>query len=138
MRAEKLELLMQIKPPLLLYVFLLISFQSQAQWVALLENTRNDTMYYDPTRIVQNGDIFHVRIYSNFANARPNDSYASQSTMTHVSINCRNKTFSILQMIDFDDQNLRGKSRPKNFPYPKMSPIPEKSSISELEKKICD
>ena len=119
-------------------IFLLFSFYSNAQWVPLLENILNDKMYYEPTRIVQNGDIFHVRIYSNFENARPNDSYASQSTMTHVSINCRNKTFSVLQIIDFDEQNLQGKSRPKNFPYPKMSPIPEKSSMSELEKKICN
>jgi hypothetical protein len=129
---------MQIKPQLLLSIFLVVSFYSNAQWVPLLENTRNDLIYYDPTRIVQNGNIFHVRIYSNFARSRPDDLYASKSTMTHVSINCRNKTFSVLQMIDFDEQNLQGKSRPKNFPYPKISPIPEKSSISELEKKICD
>jgi len=90
-------------------IFLLFSFYSNAQWVPLLENILNDKMYYDPTRIVQNGDIFHVRIYSNFENARPNDSYASQSTMTHVSINCRNKTFSVLQMIDFDDISRQNK-----------------------------
>jgi hypothetical protein len=118
-------------------VFLLLSFYSNAQWVPLLENTRNDTMYYDPTRIVQNSDNFHVRMYSNFASGRSNDTYSSKSSMTHISINCRNKTFSILQMIDFDGENLQGKSRPKNFSYPKISPIPEKSSIAELERRIC-
>jgi hypothetical protein len=122
---------------LFLSIFLLISFYSNAQWVPLLENMRNDTMYYDPTRIVQNGDNFHVRMYSNFASGRPNDTYTSKSSMTHISINCRNKTFSILQMIDFDGENLQGKSRPKNFSYPKISPIPEKSSIAELERRIC-
>ncbi|WP_281969446.1 MULTISPECIES: surface-adhesin E family protein [unclassified Polynucleobacter] len=129
---------MKFKPQILLSLLLVISFHTSAQWVPLLENTRNDTMFYDPSSIVQNGNLFHVRIYSNFTKARPDDSYASKSTMTHVSINCRNKTFSVLQMIDFDEQNLRGNSRAKNFSYPKMSPIPEKSSISELEKKICD
>jgi len=128
---------MKIKSHLFLIFFLITSFNVKADWVPLLENTRNDMMYYDPSRIVQNGDFFHVRIYSNFASGRPNDTFTSKSSMTHVSINCRNKTFSILQMIDFDGENLQGKSRPKNFPYPKISAIPEKSSIEELERRIC-
>ena len=87
--------------PLLIVCILNIPSISSAEWVALLKNTQEDTIYYDPKMIVQNGKNRHVRIYSNYL-------------------------------------NLQGKSQSKTFTYPKISPIPEKSSMSELEKKICD
>lgn len=111
---------------------------SHAQWVPIVQNIQDDIVYYDPTRIVQNGDFFHVRIYSNFSNPRPGDISASRSSMTHLAINCQKKTFFVPQIIDFDGINLQGASRPKNFPFPKIAAIPEKSSVQEIGKKVCD
>jgi hypothetical protein len=124
--------------------FLLILFSclclniSHAQWVPIVQNIQDDVVYYDPSRIVQNGDFLHVRIYSNFSNPRPGDISASRSSMTHLAINCQKKTFFVPQIIDFDGINLQGASRPKNFPFPKISAIPEKSSVQEIGKKVCD
>lgn len=118
-------------------LLLCTAFASHAQWQAIVQNTRNDIVYFDPTQIVRNGDNLHVRIYSNFADFKPSDAALSQSSMSHISINCKKKTFSVLQIVDFDEANLQGRSRPKNFPYPKISAIPPQSSIREIEQTIC-
>jgi predicted nucleotidyltransferase len=109
-----------------------------ANWVPVLKNQVGDTLFYDPSQIVQVGDDRHVRMYSNFVEARPADTYESKSSMMHLSINCKRRTFSVLQIVDFDDENLSGTKRPKTFSYPKISKIPDKSSIHEIEKRICD
>jgi hypothetical protein len=110
---------------------------SLAQWVPIVKNIADDTLFYDPSKIIQNGDFFDIRMYTNFKQTRPGDSYGSKSSMMHLSMNCNKKTFYILQMVDFDEEDLQGKSRAKNFQYPKSSPIPDKSSISEIYKQIC-
>ena len=124
--------------PLLIVCILNIPSISSAEWVALLKNTQEDTIYYDPKMIVQNGKNRHVRIYSNYGVAIADAKNRFFSSMMHVSIDCKMKTFSVLQVVNFEYLNLQGKSQSKTFTYPKISPIPEKSSMSELEKKICD
>jgi hypothetical protein len=126
-------------PKFLLVIASLLFFSCNAfaQWVPLLENTQNDTMFYDPTRIVQNDDYFHVRVYTNFATPKTINQFSSQSAMMHLSINCKKKTFYVLQMIGYEAANLAGKSKAQNYNYPKIAVIPEKSSVAEVAKQIC-
>jgi hypothetical protein len=108
-----------------------------ADWVALLKNVNEDVIYYDPKMIVENGSQRHVKMYSNYYKPKSDGQNRIASSMMHLAIDCKRKTFSVLQLINFDDYNLQGSQSAKNFPYPKINSIPDKSSISEIEKVIC-
>ncbi len=115
-----------------------ISFSSSGAWVPLLKNANDDTMYFDPARVKKNGEDLHVATYSNYKKPRLSKGFESMSSMTHLSINCAKKTFTIHQIVDYEDEDLEGKNRPFTFQYPKISPIPENSSISLIQSKICE
>ena len=110
---------------------------ASAEWVALLKNVNEDVIYYDPKMIVENGSQRHVKMYSNYYKLKSDGKNRIASSMMHLAIDCKKKTFSVLQLINFDDYNLQGSQIAKNFPYPKINSIPDKSSISEIEKVIC-
>ena len=129
-----------MKQSFLMILFCILNLPniSSAEWVPVLKNTTDDTIYYDPKMIVENGSKRHIRMYSNYANPKSDGKNSIFSSMMHLAIDCKMKTFSILQRIDYSYMDLQGNSYPKNFQYPKISTIPNNSSISELEKKICD
>jgi hypothetical protein len=121
-----------------LYVIAFSSFSSFGAWVPLLKNTNDDTMYFDPARVKKNGDDLHVATYSNYKKSRLSKGFESMSSMTLLSINCAKKTFMIHQILDYEDENLQGKNQTISFQYPKISPIPDNSSVSLIQDKICE
>ena len=127
--------------PFLKYLpFFLISFvsiESFGGWIPLLKNTYDDSIYFDPARIKKNGDDLHVVTFTNYHQAKTTNNYQMRSSMTHLSINCSKKTFMVHQVINYEGADLQGKDHPFNFQHPKISTIPENSSVSMIYSKIC-
>ena len=121
-----------------LFFIAFVSIDSFAKWVPLLKNTGNDSIFFDPARVKKMGDDLHVVTLTNYQQAKMTKDYPMWSTMTHLSINCAKKTFMIHQVINYEEEDLQGKDHPMNFKYPKISPIPDTSTVSMIYSKICE
>lgn len=91
--------------------FFLFAFSSHAfsqMWEAIVESETNSVYSYDPVTIVREGDIVTYWELSNYGTPLKVGDLIIVSSKSKVTQDCKNNTYRIGDIIDYDGHNGQG------------------------------
>jgi hypothetical protein len=111
-----------------------VSCSAFAQWTEVITSNKGDIVYVDFTSIRKDGDN---RTYWAMTNYKQRGQTGDMSSRRKEVINCKNETWTILQLSTFTQPNLGGAVTTDFTPPVKLVHIAPQTVNAELMRIVC-
>ena len=124
-----------MKKLLVLLISILISFNSYGEWTRYGENTDNDTMYIDYSKIKDNKEF--VYFWEMIDNLEPS-STGRMSSKAYIQSNCKTTQSKYLTFIFYNQSMGEGEGDPYTPDDEEWFYPPPESILYDIVESVCD